>query len=96
MKKYTVLAASSFVLVLLFQNCGKPPGNSENSNLTGVSASNQQYNKYSVGNFSTLSLWDFLNGRFLDLNMQTGEIAAFDEGGQVPGQVYQLPPEKLS
>lgn len=92
-KKYSVLGALGFFLVLFFQNCGKAP-NSDGGFPAGVSA--QQYNKYTAEGFSTLSMWDYVRNRFLDLNLETGEVIAFEEAGDVRGESFQLSAEKLS
>jgi hypothetical protein len=96
MKKYTMMGVASFFLVVFFQNCGKPPATTDSTSQVGVTTSNQQYNKYSAEGFSTLSLWDYLQNRYLDLNLKTGQMVAFEEGGQVAGQTYQLPADKLA
>lgn len=95
MKKYTVLVVFTFFLVLLFQNCGKVPSKGDSKSTSGIS-SNQQYNKYSAEGFTTLSLWDYLHNRFLDLNLNTGEIIAFEEAGNIRGETFQLSTEQLA
>lgn len=98
MKKYSVLVSLAAFLIIFFQNCGKPPSVDSNGETVGVNMpnQNQQFNKYEVGNFGTLSLWDFLKSRFLDLNIQTGVITAYEQGGQVQGDSFQLPDDKLN
>lgn len=96
MKKYSVLVSLAAFLVIFFQNCGKPPGIDSNNESVGVGPSNQQFNKYEVGKFSTISLWDFLKSRFLDVNIDSGVITAYEQGGQVQGANFQLPQDKLN
>lgn len=97
MKKYTVLAATGFFMVLFFQNCGKPPSTMDMEQAqAGIVSPAQNFNKYSASEFSVLSLWDFNHSRFLDLDRQSGRIVAYEQGGQVQGETFQLPPEKLS
>lgn len=96
MKKYTGIGVASFFLVLFFQNCGKPPASSDTSPQTGITSANQQYNKYAVEGYSTLSLWDYIQNRYLDLDLKTGQIVAFEEAGQVRGDTYQLAADKLT
>jgi hypothetical protein len=95
MRKYTVLGSLALFMIIFFQNCGKPPADSASQELAGVTR-NQQYSKYSVGNFQTLSMWDFIHARFLDLDMASGKISAFDPGGNPTGQSYQLSAEQSS
>jgi hypothetical protein len=99
MKKYSAFGAAIFCLVLLFQNCGKAPSvtldNGTTTN-TGVSSGAQIYNKFSAESFSTLSLWDFVRNRYLDLDIKTGQVAAFEEAGQVRGESFTLPPERMT
>jgi len=96
MKKYTVLVSLGLFMVMFFQNCGKPPTAGTAQELAGVTPSNQQYNKYAVGSPESLSLWDFIHARFLDLDLATGKMVAFEQGGQVRGESYQVPPEKMT
>lgn len=89
--KYKVLVIPAFFMILFFQNCGKAPIPQGDALHTGVVEANApQYNKYSVDGYKTLSLWDVNTHRFLDLNLQTGEILAFEEAGQTTGSRYQL------
>jgi hypothetical protein len=76
MKKYTVMLSLGLFLVMFFQNCGKPPSSGNSQEMTGVSPAAQQFNKYSIGSFQTLSLWDFKKARFLDLDMASGQMVA--------------------
>ena len=96
MKKYSILGMWCFVLVLFFQNCGKPPGVSESESAIGVVSSAQQYNKYSLVGFPTLSIWDYQKFRYLDLDLASGQMIAFEQNGQVRGETYQLPEAKLT
>jgi hypothetical protein len=97
MKKYTVMLSLGLFLVMFFQNCGKPPSSGTSQEVTGVTPSApQQYNKYSIGPFQTLSVWDFKKARFLDIDMATGQMVAYEEGGQVRGQTYQLTNAQLT
>lgn len=95
MKKYSVIAVTGFFLVLFFQNCGAPPANMDAETQAGLSPSGQQYNKYSVQEFPTLSLWDFNHNRFLDLDLQSGQMVAYEQGGQVRGETFQLRPQQI-
>lgn len=96
MKKYSVLAVTGFFMIIFFQNCGKPPATIEMEQpQAGIVSSNQQFNKYSVQEFSVLSLWDFHHNRFLDLNLESGQMIAYEQGGQVRGETFQLPSEKM-
>lgn len=96
MKKYSVLVSLAAFLIIFFQNCGKAPSVDNNGEVAGVGQANQQYNKYEVGSFATLSLWDFLKSRFLDVDVNSGVITAFEQGGQVKGATYQLGADKLN
>ena len=96
MKKYSILGLFSLLLVLTFQNCGQAPNAWDTKAAGAATPSNQQYNKYAVEGFSTLSLYDMANHRFLDLNLSNGQVVAFEEAGQVRGETYQISDEKLS
>ena len=96
MKKYTVLGSLGLFMIIFFQNCGKPPSSGNSQELTGINPANQQYDKYAVGNPQTLSLWDFKQARFLDLDLATGKMVAFEQGGQVRGDTYQVSEAKMS
>lgn len=95
-KRYALLGSCSLFLVLFFQNCGKPPASSENGTSAGVVGSTQQYNKFSVDSFTTVSVWDFMRNRYLDVDLKTGKVTAFEEAGQVTGESFQLSAEKLA
>jgi len=93
MKKYAILGVM-VLLTLSFQNCGKvnqgDMGNDANGNPPA------QYNKYSTADYSTLSLWDYARYQYLDLDLQSGQIVAFEEAGQVRGKTYQLKADVLA
>lgn len=95
MRKYTVLGSLALFLVMFFQNCGKPVSNSSQE-LAGISPSNQQYNKYAVEAPQTLSLWDYLHARFLDIDLATGQMVAYERGGQDRGETFQVPADKMT
>jgi hypothetical protein len=97
-KKYALLSSLAIFMIIFFQNCGKPQqlSNQVSDSTVGVISANQQFNKYSTEGFSSISLWDFKHYRFLDLNMKTGRMVAFEEAGQVRGETYQLPAEKIA
>ncbi len=96
MKKYTILGSLGLFLLIFFQNCGKPPSADSSAEMAGVSTSTpQQYNKYAVGDFEVLSLWDFKKARFLELNLSTGVITAFDPAGKPQGVTYNVPSNKM-
>ncbi len=97
MRKYTVLGSLGLFMIIFFQNCGKPPAESVSQELSGVAPrANQQYNKYSIGTFQTLSMWDFKRARFLDLDVASGQISAFDPAGNALNQSFQLTAEQSS
>jgi hypothetical protein len=96
MKKYTVLASLGLFLMMFFQNCGKPPSGANSQELTGVALPNQQYNKYEVGSPQKISLWDFNHARFLDLDLKSGQMVAYEQGGQMRGETFQVSPERMS
>lgn len=96
MKKYSLLGLFSLLLVLTFQNCGQAPNAWDTKSASAATPSNQQYNKYAVEGYSTLSLYDMVNHRFLDLNLSTGQVVAFEEAGQIRGETYQISDDKLA
>ncbi len=96
MKKYTMLGISGFFLIFFFQNCGAPPATTDSPHSAGVISSNQQFNKYAVDDFPVLSMWDYKQLRYLDLDLSTGQMVAYEENGQTRGDSFQLPAEKLS
>lgn len=87
MSKFSVVFVS-FLLIISFQNCGKPqvPQQSESSS----QSSELSYNKFALDSFKVLSVWDFMNLQYLDINLANGSIQVFEEAGQGVGATYQL------
>lgn len=92
-KKYLVLC-SVFMLIVSFQNCSKV--GQTNIDSSGNLIQGQQYNKYSVEPYPILSLWDYTRYQYLDLDLSTGHMEAFEEAGQVSGNTYCLKSSQLA
>lgn len=97
-KQYAVLMSLGLFILIFFQNCGKPQQilNQSSEPSAGAMPANQQFNKYSTEGFGSLSLWDFKSYRFLELDMKSGRMVAYEEAGQIRGETYQLTSEKLN
>jgi hypothetical protein len=95
MKKFAVLAALLGVFVS-YQNCAPGNGLSHSSPAEFTTQTPSSYNQIPVKNFQTLSVWDSAHMQFLDVNLSSGKIAAFIEGGQTPGGNYCLSSAMMS
>jgi hypothetical protein len=91
--KYSVLLSLAAFMIIFFQNCGKPPTVSSNGD---SSTPSQTFNKYEVNGFQTISVWDEPKQRFLDVDINSGSVQAFEQAGRVPGATYQLGDIELS
>ncbi len=90
------LAVIGFVMLLSFQNCGKPPGNGSSSSETPATISEAPaFNKLSIQSYTTLAVWDYLRSQYLDVNLQTGEMISFAEAGQIRGLTYCVAPARM-
>ncbi len=93
--KMWVSLSAITVLILSFQNCAKTTVPTTSDVNGGPVSPPVKYNKYSVNEFTTMSLWDESRSRFLDLDLSNGQVAAFEEAGQVRGESYCLKDEQL-
>ena len=76
MKKKWIFILSSLVLILSFQNCQKSELNNvrpEAANLSDVTS----YNKTSASDTSIVQVWDYDQGRTLDVDVSNGRIAVY-------------------
>jgi hypothetical protein len=95
MKKYAAFAVLLGILVS-YQNCAPQNGAWSGSPAELTTEVPSSYNQIPVQNFQTLSVWDAPRAQFLDVDLGSGKVAAFVDGGQTPGDHYCLTPELLS
>lgn len=96
MRRLVFIAISIFIL-LHFQNCSKP--NSLESVDGGINSGkvngNQEYEIISTKEFRKLVLWDHQQAQFVDLNLDTGRMIAYEEYGSVRSDQFCLTVEEL-
>ena len=80
MKKWVVLIASAIVVVS-FQNCGKPQLQNESSIIQPSASETSQFNKFSTEGVKNMTMWDGDRTRFLDLDLGTGVMVAVENYG---------------
>lgn len=91
MKKFAVLVVLLGVFVS-YQNCSPGNGLSQSSPAELTTQTPTSYNQVSVQSSPSLSVWDSSHGQFLDVDLLSGKISAFVDGGQSAGGNYCLTP----
>lgn len=94
MSKISVLIIG-ILLIATFQNCGKVQQN-EVDNGSSNQDQPSTYNKFSVGEYRTYSIWDYKRSQYLDVDLDSGKVQAFPEAGNAVGQSYYLKDQELA
>jgi len=92
MKKYLGIVVVG-VLLISFQNCRQVNCDPNGKNCEAAAGKPQQeiqYEKTKVEGFTKLVVWDYQRNQFLDLDLKTGELTAFEQAGSVRGSKYCL------
>lgn len=96
----SIIAGLAAFMVVFFQNCGKPPSATSTGENTGLTSEetggNSNFNKIQIAQLDSISLWDEARQRFLNIDVSSGSIQAFEQAGRIPGATYQLSPEQQS
>ena len=74
-------------LILSFQNCAKSP---QDNGVADPGETPITFNKVPASDYKSMTLWDYDNGQFLDLDLKTGRMTAFEEYGYVRGDQFCL------
>jgi hypothetical protein len=96
MKKFSVILGL-FIMIVSFQNCAQ-----QKVDLAGIYSVGTPVNKGSedvqetpIEEIKKVVLWDPSNKQFLDLDIDSGKMIAFEEGGTVLGKNYCLSEPEL-
>jgi hypothetical protein len=87
-----------FVLVISFQNCSQHNANlsESESSLNPQKKGESNIIETPIYEVKKLVLWNSSKMQFLDLDVSTGKMTAFEEGGTVLGDQYCLSANELS
>lgn len=93
MGKFSILVLM-VAMIASFQNCGKVQ--QVEMATTSNTPTSLQYNKFSIADYKTYSIWDYQRSQFLDVNLETGEVRVFQEAGNASGPVMWLKDDVLA
>jgi hypothetical protein len=96
MKRSLSLIVFMTILVFSFQNCSS--NNFATSTLAenGATSSNKSGTMVPTTDFNKFVIWDNEHQQILDVDLQNGEMIAFEDYGSVRGEKYCLTPSELS
>ena len=84
MSKKWFYICSGLAMIVFFQNCSK--SNLDAPTSTPESNTPTEFSKSSAADFPVVQLWDYENGKTMDLDVATGRIAVFLNFGSDRGQ----------
>jgi len=85
MRKWT-LVVGGFLLILSFQNCQK----ASVQNVASDTSKSFDYQKSSTASFQTLQMWDYDQGRTVDVDVSSGKMSVYLNYGADRGADYCL------
>lgn len=80
-------------IVVGFQNCAKTNLNEAQS--TGANIGTGEYNKTDAKDFKKVTLPDYSKNQYLDLDLKSGKLVAFENLGEIRGDQYCLNDQEL-
>jgi hypothetical protein len=96
MKRSLSLIVFMTILVFSFQNCSNSNFATSSQSAGGVAASNKSGSMVPATEFNRFMIWDNEHQQILEVDLQNGEMIAFEDYGNVRGEKYCLTPSELS
>lgn len=92
MKKWGLVLLLGSV-IFGFQNCAKT--NLNESTTQNPNLANGQFNKTDAKDFKKVTLPDYNNNQYLDLDLRSGKVTVFENLGEIRGDQYCISEDEL-